>query len=249
MLHHVEGIVIRTMDYKEADRIVTIYARELGKISFVAKGVRKVKSRYGAACQLFTYGQFSIYLTRQLGTLRHAEISNSFHTLRVDLDLIAYAGYLTELLDLMTLERTPDESLFASYLAGLVALEERRTARIIIHIFELKMLQESGYAPQFRTCVLCAANQSEKPFVLSPKAGGVVCDRCLHHDPAARIISQTARRLLSTMQQMDIEQLGTVDLKAETMHELHRLLRDFINYHIEHRWKARTFLDEWLDLQ
>ena len=246
MLYHVDGIVLRTMDFKESDKIVTLFTRDQGKVAFVAKGVRKVKSKYGAACQLFTHGEFSFYMNQQLGTLRHAEITHSFHELRADLDRAAYAAYLNELIDWMTPEKTPDEALFESYVRALDAIESGLHAAIVLHIFELKMLQETGYAPQLQQCVVCRADKGK--FVLSAKAGGVVCANCTHADPTAKPLAENIRRLLFTLQQIEVQQLGDVNLSEETRLVLFRSLRYFIDYHIEHRWKSRTFLDQWLSL-
>ncbi len=246
MLYHVEGIVIRTMDYKESDKIVTIFSREHGKLGFVAKGARKMKSKYGAACQLFTRAEFSIYMNRQLGTLRHSDITHSFHVLRAKIDHAAYAAYLNELLELMLPESTPDEPLFESYLRALESIEEGDHMPVILHIFELKMLYEAGYAPQLLQCVFCRSEQVK--FVLSAKAGGVVCPRCIHGDPTAKPLPENIRRLLFTLQQMEVSQLGNVNLSEQTMQMLFQYLRYFIDYHVEHKWKSRTFLDQWLSL-
>jgi DNA repair protein RecO (recombination protein O) len=243
MLYHVEGIVIRMKDYKENDKIVTIYSRESGKVSFVAHGVKRVKSRHQGVCQQFTCGLFSFYKTKGLGTLRDAEVITTNYEIRADLDRAAYASYLTELLEMMTEEGQSEPALYHSYFAGLQAIASELDARVILHLFELRLLQQLGYAPQFRYCVTCGAEKGN--FVISAKAGGVVCDRCVHQDVAAYPIPLKLRSILYKMQQMDITELGAVELSEQTLAELHKVIRGMINYHIDYPWKSRTFLDQW----
>lgn len=101
MQYRVQGIVIRGMDYGEGNKILTLFTREIGKVSVVARGAKKVKSRFGSAAQLFTYGDYLFFKSGQLGTLNHAEIIEGFHPLREDLDQAAHASYLAELTDRM----------------------------------------------------------------------------------------------------------------------------------------------------
>ncbi len=61
MQYRVQGIVIRSMDYGEGNKIITLFTRELGKMSVVARGAKKVKSRYGSSAQLFTYGDYLFF--------------------------------------------------------------------------------------------------------------------------------------------------------------------------------------------
>ncbi|MGE0992705.1 DNA repair protein RecO, partial [Bacillus sp. GMa5/2] len=74
MFQKVEGIVIRTTDYGETNKIVTIFSRELGKISAMARGAKKPKSRLASVSQLMTHGHFLIQMGSGLGTLQQGEI-------------------------------------------------------------------------------------------------------------------------------------------------------------------------------
>lgn len=246
MLYHVEGLVVRAMDYKESDKIVTVFSREHGKLRFVANGVRKVKSRYGSACQQFTHGHFSFYLNKQLGTLRHAEVIHSFYDVRANLDRAAFAAYVAELLDVMTHDAEPNQRLFESFHAGLSAIAGDREPRVIVLLFELALLTAQGYAPQWRTCVQCGIQKSS--FKVSAATGGVLCASCAPIDPQARPISLNVRRLLYAMQQMEVTQLGDVELSEQTLLELERVTRGFMDYHIDYPWKSRAFLDQWRTL-
>lgn len=106
MLIKSEGIVLRTTDYGETNKIVTLLTREHGKIGVMARGAKKSNSRLSAISQPFLYGTFLIQSSTGLGTLQQGEMIESMRTIREDLFLTAYAAYMTELLDKGTEEKS-----------------------------------------------------------------------------------------------------------------------------------------------
>ena len=99
MLYRVEGIVIRSMDYGEGNKIITLCTENGGKVGVLVRGAKKPKSRHAALVQLFTYGQYVFFRNTGLGTLNAGEIVESHHELREDLVKASYASYACELLD------------------------------------------------------------------------------------------------------------------------------------------------------
>lgn len=99
MLYRVEGIVIRSMDYGEGNKIITLCTESGGKVGVLVRGAKKPKSRHAALVQPFTYGQYVYFRNTGLGTLNAGEIVESYHELREDLVKASYASYACELLD------------------------------------------------------------------------------------------------------------------------------------------------------
>lgn len=106
MLIKSEGIVLRTTDYGETNKIVTLLTREHGKIGVMARGAKKSNSRLSAISQPFLYGTFLIQSSTGLGTLQQGEMIESMRAIREDLFLTAYAAYMTELMDKGTEEKS-----------------------------------------------------------------------------------------------------------------------------------------------
>jgi len=241
MLHRVQGIVLRSIDYGEGNKIITLYTQELGKVGVMARGAKKVKSRLGAVTQLFTYGDFTFYKSGTLGTLNHGEIIKPFHKLREDLYMSAYASYLAELADRLTGEDESSAYLFEQFKAGLEAIESGKDMAVVSHIFELKMLVSAGYAPELDACVMCG----ETPAVaFGAQMGGVLCARCKPKDPAALPLSEAAWKLLRLFKGLDLRRLGAIDVKPATKEELKACLRTYMDAHVGIRWKARSFLEQ-----
>lgn len=157
MLYKVEGIVIRSMDYGEGNKIITIFTREIGKTAVLARGAKKLKSRHSAASQLFTYAEYTFYASSrgQMGTLQQEEIISTHHRLRENLSMAAYASYLAEMTDRMLPDGEASEAIFTQLLAAFAAIEQDKDAQVIAHLFEMKMLAWTGYMPELDVCAAC----------------------------------------------------------------------------------------------
>lgn len=243
MLEQVEGIVVRTMDYGEGHRIVSLLTGRLGKISVMARGAKKVKSRLAAVTQPFTYGEYVIYFgSGQMGTLNQGESIEPHRALREDLHKAAYSAYLAELVERLTPEREPNGGLFEQVKAAFAAIEEDKDPAIILAVMEMKMLALSGYLPVLDECVSCGSDEGQ--IVLSVIQGGILCPRCRAKDPGALQLSAKALRLLRLFQRMDLRRLGSTEVTPETKAEIRLAMRSFMDMHLDAKWKSRDFLDQ-----
>lgn len=242
MLNKVEGIVIRSMDYGEGHKIISVYTREAGKLSVMARGAKKLKSRHGAITQLFTYGQFVVFKGNGMGTLNAGEIIDSHHKLREDLMKGAYAAYIAEMTDKLTGDNEPNRMLFEQLLAALKGIEEGKAPAIIAHIMEMKMLALSGYLPELDQCVSCGSAEGE--MALSIAGGGLLCRSCRHRDPQALLPGPGTLKLLRLFRHVDLWRLGQVEVKPVTGLQLKQIMRGLVDQHLDARWKSRSFLDQ-----
>jgi DNA repair protein RecO (recombination protein O) len=241
MLHKAEAVVIRTMDYGEGNKIITLYTKERGKVSVMVRGAKKMKSRHSAITQIFTHGDYTYYKTGQMGNLNHGDIIESHHLLREDIHKTAYAAYIVELIDRVLLDQEGSSFLFEQLAASLQAVEEGKDPQITTHLFEMKMLAFAGYSPVLDKCVSCGAPEAQ---FISAELGGILCALCRNKDPQSVQISIKTLKLLRIFMQMDLRRLGSIEVSAETKSELKRVLRGFIDTHISTYWKSRNFLDQ-----
>lgn len=98
MLSKWEGIVIRTIPYGESNKIVTLLTQEAGKITVMARGAKKPRSKLAAVTQPFTLGSFLIRKGRGMGTLSQGEQIESMRFIREDLEATSYASYILSLI-------------------------------------------------------------------------------------------------------------------------------------------------------
>jgi DNA repair protein RecO (recombination protein O) len=107
-----EAIVLRRTDFGEADRLLTVFTPERGKIKLIAKGARRPTSRKSGHVELFSHGQFLVAVGRELDIITQAETLEPFLPLRNDLLRTTYAYYLAELSDAFAAERDENRPLF-----------------------------------------------------------------------------------------------------------------------------------------
>jgi len=242
MLYKVEGIVIRSMDYGEGNKIITLFSKEAGKVSVMVRGAKKLKSRHSAAAQLFTYGEYVFYKSGQMGTLNHAEIVQSHHILREDLRMAAYCSYVSELTDRMLDDSETNLFLFEQCKAAFQAMADGKDPEIIVHIYEMKMLAFAGYMPELEQCVSCGEPSEEMVFSVS--MGGILCGSCKNKDIKAYELSGTLLKLLRLFAKIDIRRLGQTDVKEQTKLQLKMLIRAYMDAHMGVQLKSRSFLEQ-----
>jgi DNA repair protein RecO (recombination protein O) len=224
-LYKDEGIVLKTIKLGEADRILTVYTRYNGKLSAVAKGVRKTKSRFGGRLEPFTRVQLIFYRGRNLDTVTGADILESFKGVRDDLESLTSAAALAELVDKVTPERERSLSVYALLLAGLHCLEEGGGCSVVPG-FYLKLLSVAGYHPQLEICSVCGTSDVAG---FSAALGGAVCGLCHHRDPDAEQLLPEQLQLLERLLSSD---LGTPTDEPAAAYAT-RLLRRYAEYHLE----------------
>lgn len=250
MLYHVEGIVVRSTDYGESHKIIVVYTKEGGKISLMARGARKLKSRLAALSQLLTYAEYTYYRGQsgQMGTLNQGEIIDSHRELFADLQKTAYASYLAEMADRLTEENDGSSYVFSQLAAGIGAIAQGKDGQIIAHAFELLMLSVAGYTPIVDACVSCGSEQlGDEPYSFRIDLGGAVCRRCFSHAGGTTSIvrvSGRTQRLIRMLQSLDLRRLGHVQVSPQSKRELKALLSAFMDYHVNIRWRSRRFIED-----
>lgn len=248
MLQKVEGIVIRTSDYGESNKIVTLFSRELGKLSVMARGAKKANSRLSAPTQHFTYGYFLVQkgAGKGMGTLQQGEIVSSFRELREDIFLTAYGSYVIELTDRATEEGKHNPFLFELLYQTLHYMSEGVDMQILMHIYQVKLLPVLGLYPSFDSCAICGGTQDAyKAFSL--REGGFLCQQCLTKDKHAFPIFENTSKLIRLFYHFDLNRLGNVTVKDETKKQLSRILDNYYDEYSGLYLKSRRFLKQ-LDL-
>ncbi|WP_405170230.1 DNA repair protein RecO [Paenibacillus sp. FSL H8-0280] len=244
MLYRVEGIVIRSMDYGEGNKIITLCTESGGKVGVLVRGAKKPKSRHAALVQPFTYGQYVYFRNTGLGTLNAGEIVESYHELREDLIKASYASYACELLDRVLQDEETGTFWFKQLKACLQALKEEKDPVVITSLYEMKILQASGYGPQFDECISCNQERPDEQLFISPRLGGVLCRACKHFDPPAMSVSPKALKLLRLFAQLDLQRLGNISVSESTRDEIKKLMRAFMDHQLGLNLKSRSFLDQ-----
>ncbi|QKS70866.1 DNA repair protein RecO [Paenalkalicoccus suaedae] len=242
MIQKVEGIVIRTTDYGETNKILTIYTREFGKVPVMARGAKRPKSRFAASSQLFIQGVFVYQQSKGIGTLTTADIIDSFRGIRSDLMLTAYSAYIVELLDKLTEDREKSPYLYELLYQVLHHINEGVDAEVLVRLVETKLLSLTGSPPILHECARCQS--VEEPFQFSIRYAGALCRRCLHEDSYHLRVSPQTMKLLRLFQQLNPTRIGSITLKEQTKRELKEALTMYYQEYVGVYAKSKRFLDQ-----
>ncbi len=246
-LYATEGIVLRTRNLGEADRIVTLYTRDHGKVECVARGSRRTRSRLMGATQLFTHGEYRLFSGRSLDTLSQADIRESFAPLREDLAAMAYASYWSELLDACVEPGEPSEDLFHLCIGAFKALRDGVQPELVSRWFEFTFISLLGYTPELDVCVGCGTD--ELPAILfSSKEGGVLCRGCTQRDASAISLKRSTLEWLRRLLTLAPERLGVVRISVDDMRLLEAVGRTYIDFRVPRPIKSLSFLASVKDL-
>ncbi|MFD1038512.1 DNA repair protein RecO [Virgibacillus byunsanensis] len=242
MLEKIDGIVIKTQDYGETHKIVTLFTKKLGKISAIARGAKKPKSRMAAVTQPFIYGEFFIYVNTGLSTIQQGEMINSFRFIREDIIKTAYAAYITELTDKLFDTHAPDAYIYDQLFQTLTWIAEKEDAEIPLMMYELKLFKKGGFAPVVDHCVNCGNKDS--PFVFSVSEGGLLCNSCKYMDERATTLLNSIANLLRVFSVVGVEQIGTISVKEENRKVLRHILDTYYDQYGGYFLKSKKFLNQ-----
>lgn len=240
------AIIIKNMDIGEVDKLVTFYTDEFGKISGVAKGIRRIKSKFGNKLEPLTYGILVFFekKNQDLVRINEFEIINSFQKIKEDLKLVSYSLYLMELLDKSVEGREKNQELFRMFIDALEVIKQSSSdIETFMRIFEIRLLSVLGYKLQLNKCVLCN-NISEKSLGFSPSSGGIVCRRCQGKINDAQQISLGVVNFLKQSLKMKWENVNRLMIASNLKNELRQVLTLSISYHLEKDIKSLKFIDE-----
>ncbi len=149
----VHAIVLRHADWGEADRLVTLYTREHGKLRAIAKGARKITSRKAGHLEPFTHVKLQLARGRDLFIVTQAETLEAYQPLRESLELTGTASYLVELLDrFMYEEKSPNPTLFRLLADSLKRLADGGDIWLTVRYYEMRLLDYLGFRPQLFQC-------------------------------------------------------------------------------------------------
>ena len=241
-IYRTEAVVLRRRDLGEADRILTLYTRDYGKVRAVVKGVRKPTSRKAGHVELCTRLDALIARGRDLDIVTQADLIDAYPALRDDLQHMTYALHFAELLDSFTEEGDANRAFYRLLIEGFqwlsVTADLRRTARY----YELSILELAGYRPQLFACSICGEPLTARDQFYSHADGGVVCPGCGASNARARPLSLRALKVLRYMQTQPFDVVDQVRLSGKVQAEIERALHDTLTYHLERRLKSADFL-------
>jgi len=141
----VDGIILKRRNVGEADRILTVFTRQFGKISIKAVGVRKITSRRASHIELLNHVTMGLYKGQGMYLLIEAIAQENFPSVKEDLKKIGFAYHICELVDGLCPENQENEAIFDLLSNVLQKLSKEEDIAVVIHDFEIQLLTLLGY--------------------------------------------------------------------------------------------------------
>ena len=171
------GLILKEMDYRENDTLITILTKDLGVVFARARGAKRSKSHIAAPAGLFAYSNLTLYRSKDKFTLDSADSINLFFGLHSDILKLSLAAYICELCSIFAPELEPAQEHLRLALNTLHLLEkDKRPPLLLKAIFELRLTAISGFMPDLSGCAACTETGGDMLF--SPGDGTLLCPRC-----------------------------------------------------------------------
>ncbi len=239
-----EAVVLRHSDWGEADRLLSLYTREQGKVRAVAKGARRLRSRKAGHLEPFTRASLQLARGREILIVTQAETVDAYQPLREDLLLTGYASYIVELLDRFTYEDGENPAIYRLLTDTLARLCAAEDAWLVVRYYEIQLLDLLGFRPELFHCVDRKEIIQPQDQFFSAGMGGVLCPRCGVKAAEVRPVSMAALKYLRHFQRSSYADAKRARVEGNIRSEVEALLQYYITYLLERNLNSPAFIRE-----
>ena len=240
------AIVLRSIPYGEADKIVTLYTLDFGKITGFAKGAKRSRKRFSNTLEICSYITLSFFEkeTSDLVRLNQCDLIRSFDGLREDINKLAWASYFIELVNQLTAEKVRSKKLFKLLLVFLDLIDKGILKEEIQRVFEVRLLSLLGYQPLLDHCLRCKRGHSGEKVFFSVREGGVLCPDCAVNLPGLIPVSLGTIKTLLLTQTILLEKVGRVSFSPQSLRESKAILSLFLEQYLGKELKSKKFIEQ-----
>ncbi|MBI5178285.1 MAG: DNA repair protein RecO [Nitrospinae bacterium] len=246
-LYNDEAITLRHYDFGEADRIVSFFGRRHGKVRVVAKGARKLKSRFAGRLEPF-HKVAIVYFGREnanLYKLSNVDFRRTRAAMSDELERFHRACYVTELMEAALREGDPNPKAFLAANATLELIaRETRTAELdwITRFFDVRFLSHIGYTPTLDRCVACRGGLPETgQLAFDAAKGGIVCPACRPKFKSAVALSAGAAKFMAKMLTTEFGKAVRLKPSPQILREITSAIIAFRNSRIQVKMNSERF--------
>lgn len=227
-----QGIVLRTSRYSENDVILTLFTKNLGKVSAIAKGAKRNKSALLPSSQLFAYSDFTLKKQKGMYRVSQSEIIKSFYDISYDIDAFSYASYISRLVENSLLENQTNPRLFSLLVKTMYLLTQKDVDKeFITAAFELKFSDCMGFRPIVDRCSVCGDTSDERA-IFNIEEGGIVCKNCSEKFFGNIVLDMTTRKLMNYILVNEIEDVSRAKVNKVLTKELSKLMKQYLTAYI-----------------
>ena len=234
-----EGVVLREVEYNDADKLLDILTRDRGMMTVRARGVRRRTSDLKSACQLLAYSEFTLFENRGRFTINEAASIEQFRQLREDIELLALGSYFAQAVSVVAQEDAPNPELLSLLLNSLYALGKLQKPQLLVKAaFELRLACLAGFAPELSACVVCGSASPDR-FDLS--SGSVQCAGCRTDGGIRMPIDSPVLLAMRYIVWCEPRKLFSFRLGEEALERLSGVTEAYLMTQLEHSFSTLEF--------
>jgi DNA repair protein RecO (recombination protein O) len=228
-----EVIVLKRVDLRETDRIFVVLSDRFGKMSVIAKGVRRPTARFASHLELFARTRIMLSRGRELDVVTSAESVDLHINLRSNLTSMAIASHMTELVVQFLPEREANRPTYRLLSLALKALDDGAAPVRVGRWFEMRLLGEMGVRPELYNCVVCQRQVEAEPNAFNINAGGILCAEHANSAYGSLELSVAVQKVLRLLLRADLDAWLALASNAAVDAELEQVLTAFIRAQLE----------------
>ncbi len=238
--YQVEAIVVAVRDWGDADKIVTLFSREHGKIIAFANGARRPKSPLAGGMQLFTHLEVSLLFGKNSDSIKQCEVKHTFRQLQEDFNSMAYGAFIAELTAELSPERQPEPHIF-DLLLNVFHVLTKRNPRIAALAYAWQLLFMTGYSPEFGRCTLCG-KEICFPAYFSFTHGGCVCSHCEHQGLPE--MNEKINDFIQCLANLDWHNPGCFSVNPTILVQTEKMLLGYLMQCLDKPLKSMNFIKQ-----
>lgn len=233
------GVVLKRKTVKEGDAIISVLTSDMGVICAFVKGAKNYKNRNSQGSNPFCYSEFVLSPGRDMYRVNSCLLLESFYNLSTNIERIAYATYIADLVDFTVKENVGDERILPFVLNTFFLLANSdKNLRLIKCVFELRLLCLIGLTPELDSCIKCGSNE---PAYMNAAIGGTLCSAC---GTGEEQISKTVLSAMRYVKDADDKKVYSFTIPNELILEFENHTSHFIKEHIERDFYSLTYLNK-----
>lgn len=234
-LQKTDGVILRSIPLGETSKILTIYSKDFGKVSVIAKGARSARSRYGGTLETLNHISIIFYYkeNRDLHSLSQAEIIDSYLVIKEDLHRTALAMAICELINQLEVGQEANPLLFRLLLSAFKTLDDTERQPVnIFRAFQIHVFDLMGFRPGFFHCTGCG-KKIETTCSFDLMAGGLTCDECRAESQTSMVLYRETIQMLRALQKTHISKLQSSEESSSAVQQVDEFVRVYLRYHVD----------------
>ncbi|MBN2802148.1 MAG: DNA repair protein RecO [Deltaproteobacteria bacterium] len=230
-----DAIIIKTVNYKETDKILTLFTLKMGIISVIAKGARKSMKRFGGALEPFALFEAVIQTSKKnsLHVLHEAKSKKTYLGLATDLKKLSSAAYILEMVNI-TINNDIEENRMFELVINTIELinsSEQINIRATVISFNLRLLSMNGFEVSTSLCSICGKQLPDnRAAYFNPQKGGITCTAC---GGGPILLNNSSTSILKELSKIPVFEASQRKFNSEQLQDIEQCMDLFIKYHLE----------------